>query len=820
MAAARSTAVRPAVHGEAKLSEKESFELRQYQKIIQICESITSRSGVTPHASTQPESFKYDGARKSQAHKPSTDGSKDKENATVDSLVSSIGNSVADKPAFNPIFLEKSGELVRAELRLRRQRLENALRDDVDQRRAAKANQPQHLPDIDLSEVLENALAMVEAIAPTEEVHNTESTTANAEVTSESVDDSTFYSSRHDTPESHMTSRTHNDSEAVYARNPIEQRIVSSRHKQTEANQPAGGNQAVPGLTYGNLSAAAPLASQTTVVPGLSNYVPPTQMSSLSDFTTGAGTSVDVPGRIGPQTSYQTQATSNLPLSEVDPEGSPYSPVLREHDLEPFAPQPTHPSSVSVLATSAQSQNASMGLRAEAAPAQVAALRHDANIAASSDSSSYEVRKKGKRKRRKGERMAGPENGSAPYIKPEPRSVSPVTAPSYIRPTKRQRQTRGELEQGAYNHGHGQPTPRGSVQHSAQPYLARSQSAMYGPSRSNMSRVYGPGVANNTNTVGESFDDGYRAFDRSVPSEVAIAYSPRLHPGQRPPPPMYHGTGAYAFPENPYGGHLDRERLAVFAEDASYMESQRPPFGRHAAPVYGAYGSEFIEQPYRLVRRAPGRGVEYGEFEELYEEHLPRQVSRYPGLDFYEDPNAHYEGYESRYLPPRRVVTQPPPYAAEDYRAAEPLDRLMRTGEGSRVYGRTVGSQELRAAAEAEIGTQATSSRPAGPTTIVSDRQHLTRAAAAQPYQMASTHQGEAIDADDDFQESGGPYAARPIRRVQSVVHGDPRIAQMHYRASSNLNASTALNYYAPSQPVYVPSPSISTRLQRPRPPD
>lgn len=43
----------------------------------------------------------------------------------------------------NPIFLEKSDELIKAELYLQRQRLERALKDEVDQKKAATKNPAQ-----------------------------------------------------------------------------------------------------------------------------------------------------------------------------------------------------------------------------------------------------------------------------------------------------------------------------------------------------------------------------------------------------------------------------------------------------------------------------------------------------------------------------------------------------------------------------------------------------------------------------------------------------------------------------------------------------
>ena len=54
--------------------------------------------------------------------------------------------------------------------------------------------------------------------------------------------------------------------------------------------------------------------------------------------------------------------------------------------------------------------------------------------------------KKGKKKKRKADRQAQ-EAEAMTYIKPEPRSPSPMTAPSYLRPNKRQRHTQGQVQE-------------------------------------------------------------------------------------------------------------------------------------------------------------------------------------------------------------------------------------------------------------------------------------------------------------------------------------------------------------------------------------
>ena len=101
-------------------------------------------------------------------------------------------------PKFNseidPIFLTKSDDLVRAELQLQRQRVERGLRDQVDKKRMEFRKKVAFLegkPDFDVSDVLNRALQIVRPVEPSDAVK------ANgAAVSSESLDEDSFYSSR------------------------------------------------------------------------------------------------------------------------------------------------------------------------------------------------------------------------------------------------------------------------------------------------------------------------------------------------------------------------------------------------------------------------------------------------------------------------------------------------------------------------------------------------------------------------------------------------------------------------------------------------
>ncbi|MCJ1249494.1 hypothetical protein MMC30_006718 [Trapelia coarctata] len=94
----------------------------------------------------------------------------------------------------DPIFLEKGEDLIRAEMRLERQRIERALEEQVQQRRMPnrpRISDQDALPDFDVSDVLFQAQELVKPIAATES-HGANGIASS----SDSFDDITFYSSQ------------------------------------------------------------------------------------------------------------------------------------------------------------------------------------------------------------------------------------------------------------------------------------------------------------------------------------------------------------------------------------------------------------------------------------------------------------------------------------------------------------------------------------------------------------------------------------------------------------------------------------------------
>ncbi|KAJ5679204.1 hypothetical protein N7462_007448 [Penicillium macrosclerotiorum] len=91
----------------------------------------------------------------------------------------------------DPIFLVKSDDLVRAEIQLQRQRVERALRDQLEQRKQELKQKPaiqDTKPDFNVSEVLDRALEIVRPVSLSDP--------SEVNGPSDSFDDNSFYSSR------------------------------------------------------------------------------------------------------------------------------------------------------------------------------------------------------------------------------------------------------------------------------------------------------------------------------------------------------------------------------------------------------------------------------------------------------------------------------------------------------------------------------------------------------------------------------------------------------------------------------------------------
>ena len=105
-----------------------------------------------------------------------------------------ISSSGKGSSGLDPIFLTKSEDLVRAEMRLERQRIERSLEEQVHQRKLSAKQRTfdqEAVPDFDVSEVLFQAQDLVKPLAANEDIGANRTASS-----SDSFDDNTFYSSQ------------------------------------------------------------------------------------------------------------------------------------------------------------------------------------------------------------------------------------------------------------------------------------------------------------------------------------------------------------------------------------------------------------------------------------------------------------------------------------------------------------------------------------------------------------------------------------------------------------------------------------------------
>ncbi|KAG8425378.1 hypothetical protein J3458_002083 [Metarhizium acridum] len=551
-------------------------------------------------------------------------------------------------PELNPIFLEKSESLVRAELQIQRQRLERAIKEEVEQRRAAKNSPAELIPDLDLSDVLARALVLAQTTSAP--ITHGENLTANAETTSDSLDDSTFYSSRHDTPESHLTSRIRNQSEGIQTTNSQELDVG-------EASQQAKKLSPRPHDDNGDTTTGTcpPRPNET-------NHLPTGAGQTRSNVASQSGEKdhLDVEAAKAYEPLNASHHRNNEHLDSHPP-----SPLVRNHTLQPVAPQPTHPSALSALATASSTVHDTPivgGRSGMGTPAQVAALRTESNIVISPDSSSQGGKKKGKKKKkRKADRQA-PEPEAAPYIKPEPRSPSPLTAPSYLRPTKRPRHEQEPLATTQHEPRYVQDD---GVQYITRQY--REEPIPVGYTRPAAHHQPQPGDVRYHS--GEYYDvRQFRGEDLGPrPAQVehpTISYPARATPVSRSISRVM-VTDPYPAPSRQYREYRDGPRMTGHTEGDTFIAPAR---STHTRILVDAHGREYIEplhhSPSRISATSPSR---HGEHEVLYERLPPRAVSRHPAPGPYEDDGVVYASSNQAYVVPRRVVTQPE-YVSHDYR--------------------------------------------------------------------------------------------------------------------------------------------------------
>lgn len=617
------------------------------------------------------------------------------------------GNGV---PELDPIFLEKSEDLIRAELRVQRQRLEKSLREELEQRKAstkAAAQESESLLEFNLSEVLVKALTLVQATsAPC--VPDVDGAGDDAE-SSDSFDNNTFYSSQHDTPEPPGTSRRQGSVLAA-----LEEDMTESL--QDDPYSPTQ-NLALPPAP----APIMPASGQSIALsypPGLGTIVPkattsnrnlPAQHNGLRliqapDRTTthevqyvSSGDS-GANSRISDFGNNESDQAASLPqprsaqyyMSDADARRQP-SPLIRAHDLSPYAPQPAHVSQLTFGAQSSILEPDAPVL--QATPAPIVTLGHPRSAATSPESSppndqrSKRKERKERRKERKKQKVRGRRDVGSPDIKPEPQSPSPISAPNMARPAKRQKSDRMQQEVVIVE----APTTARPVsqvfptQHFTEPMqveraapyvwerpedpLARSGRSSAVPS------IYRP---EQPQLFERRYDDPGAQYVRRVytptgqpPQYLASEARPLRSAAYSIAQPEYREVPAYtqagraatrSYPDRA------RSRSPVVLEHHSPTMAPPGPSVQPQRIVVDQYGREYFEPPPRpvsVIRHSAVPASRPREQEIMYERGPAREISRVPAEPTFEQNGIIYRRVSPVYGG-RRVVTQPE-YARSEY---------------------------------------------------------------------------------------------------------------------------------------------------------
>ena len=633
-----------------------------------------------------------------------------------------------NKTEFNPVLLEKSQDLIKAETHLQRQRIEKNLKDQVEERRKAalKATlqQPDRLQELDLTDILAKALTLVQATSAP--ITSDANMASNATDSGDSFDNNTFYSSQHVTPELTDSPRIQESPTDV----PVQEDVPASP-PQNDAYSPtlqfnpqpfpapvpppqqlptSHNTPLVPGPSMAahypqnDTAPASNLPKQTTAAPQIPQIGAPSNLMrwphqrhdvEAQVISSGESGSASRSGDSGntdsdqPTDSNRTQSLQQLPPSANLRVHNP--PIIRAHDLSPYAPQPAH---VSPLAMGHQPPISQQDISIlQAAPAPVAALRQQQPITSpesspQGDKGSKKKNSNKKKNKRKAETRTHTAPGS-PDIKPEPRSPSPLSAPHFTRPSKRQRPLQRQVEELAYDQPILDPRAHREYHESVSiqeriPYGWERAEEPY-PRQVRYSVV--PTSQRPEHVVYEDRRPERIVYEERGPEGAPVQYVRRI---QSPP--------RYAVP---YGGSEARPMRSASYSVAQPVYQEAPAYpvdgrtsvrpyhtrGRSRSPVMtdrrsppmappgvlptriilDEYGHQYIEPPRPASTVRPVSTIppnRSGEPEIIYERPSMRAGSRMPGTDTFEQDGILYRR-ASPPVPSRRVVTQP------DYRGTE-----------------------------------------------------------------------------------------------------------------------------------------------------
>ncbi|KAI1457575.1 hypothetical protein F4805DRAFT_428296 [Annulohypoxylon moriforme] len=592
-----------------------------------------------------------------------------------------------------------------------REKLERELEEQFHQRSALRFSS-EHI-DLDLADVLAKAITVVQATAPL-----TVGTPNAAAVSdsSDSFDDNTFYSSSFETPVSRASPRAQKvvgqdvpmqdfvapqrgphaapivkplpryvSQSPTHSPTPSCQQQISQNEQPTQtasSSRPLPPNTSIP-LKPTTQGPESSLVAQFQQLHSMEPQVISSDSGPASRSDNG-NTDSDQPG------DYRARLAGLLPAPSLIQQ-QPQGPLVRAHDLSPYAPQPAHISSLATVRVPPASDPEISVL--PGAPAQVTALRQEHGVVTSPESSPQgekRGKKKNKKNKRKAETRASDVPGS-PYIKPEPRSPSPLSAPQFVRPQKRLRSGSHQQPELVYD----EPRIRRPVSVlRREPYTATHAPAARSPY--GFERVDDPYVRQARQSVAPVTQRLDRAvYEERRPDGAAVQYIQRVQsPYDYAAPynvaesrplrsasyslnPQYRELSAYPrdgrMSVRPYADRArSRSPIAIIERRSPIMAPPAPP----SRIIVDQYGREYIEPPPRasaVPRHSVVPGPRPSEREVIYERVPARDPSRVPRETFEED-GIIYRRASPTY-PPRRVVTQPE-YGV-DYRSYRERDYPM-----------------------------------------------------------------------------------------------------------------------------------------------
>ncbi|KAK9424316.1 hypothetical protein SUNI508_13727 [Seiridium unicorne] len=605
----------------------------------------------------------------------------------------------------DPLLLTKSEELIKAELQLQRQRLERTLREEIDTQRAANKSIEQ-ASDFDLSDILAKALTLVQATAPP---LTDADLGANASVSSDSFDDNTFYSSQHDTPEpspqpqAHLAAGDFPMPDAASSQPRPNVRVATTTHTHEPALVPspflsrAQGPQQFSNSQKAGTAASTSLQNGTTLDTSNAHdlrYSPTYDIepSSLRQRPGADETHAQVISSNGSGTTSRSGDTGNADLERradynsiqaprLPLQGHQYGfgePLVRAHDLSPYAPQPSH---VSPLAIARQQPMPDPEISIlQGAPAPIAALRQEQGNGTSPESSPQGDKSNKRRSKKKNKRKAVAEPRSAerpgsPYIKPEPRSPSPLTSPQFVRSQKRQRPLNRSQHELNYDDSRA-PQPVQVIHDDPLPAPPREYGRVYDPYPREVRYSVAPGGQRLEHPTYEE-----RRVEEPV-QFVRRAQSPtfthQYAPGEARP--MRSATYSLAEPVYREAPTYQREGRMSVRPVIDRARSRSPVMADTHQPVMAPprpptrifrdeYGREYLEPPRpppSVSRYSVAPPARLADPQVIYEHAPARAATRMPGPDTFERDGVLYRR-ASPVPTARRVVTQPE-YGASDYR--------------------------------------------------------------------------------------------------------------------------------------------------------